>query len=270
MENLPDRSNVYRCDAYTKQELQRCLFTMEELNSPGVLPDITIYSITLHTLRKVRTSAHFKQCFAGCHIDSNDLFLNALFLARNIKYNPKNTRGSTIAFIKKTLYWLLVRFLFRTYRPDFRDGANGWVRAYTVVSFETKGKEGKQQNEVVEIEKLVFKRFEQDKRQDGDPFSLAEPELYKEFKQIAFKVCKSEHLKLMFEAFEQGKGLTKVAVEHDLNYSTLSSLFKRTTRKVANILRARHPQFIKGNCERLWVYGKNRKAFKNGNERKTD
>lgn len=258
MDNRPNRSNVYRCDAYTKQELQRCLLTMDELNSPGVLPDIVIYSITLHTLRKVRTSAHFKQCFAGCHIDSNDIFLNALFLARNIKYNPKMTRGRSMGFIKKTLYWSVIRFLFRTYRPDFRDSNNGWVRAYTVVNFETKGKEEKEQNEVIEVEKLACKRFEQDKREeDGDPFILAEPELYKEFKQIAFEVCKSEHLKLMFDAFESGKGFTKVGVELGLSYSTLSQLFKRTTRKVANILREKHPQFIKGNCERLWVLGKN-------------
>ncbi len=257
MDNWPDRSNIYRCDVYTKQELQRYLLTMEELDSPGVLPDIVIYSITLHTLRKVRTSAHFKQCFADCPVDSNDLFLNALFIARNLKYNPKCTRGRSMGFIKKSLYWYVIRFLFRTYRLDFRDSNNGWVRAYTVVNFETERKKEKQQKEVFEIEDLSCKRFEQDKRQADDLFSLAEPELYKEFKQIAFEVCKSKHLTLMFEAFEQGKGFTKVAVEHGLSYSTLSKLFKTTTCKVSNILRERHPQFIKGDCERLWVYGKN-------------
>lgn len=257
MDNLPNRSNIYRYGVYTKQEIQSCLFTRDDFNLPGVLPDIVIYSITLNVLRKVRASARFEQYFGNCRVDSNDLFLNALFLARNIKYNQKNTRGRSVAFIKKTLYWSVIRFLYRTYRPDIRDSNNGWVCAYTVVNFETKGKEEKEQNEVIEIENLACKRFEQDKRQDGDPFRLAESELYAEFKQIAFEVCKSEYLNLVFEAFEQGKGFTKVAVEHGLSYSTLSQLFKRITRKVANLLREKHPQFIKGNCERLWVLGKN-------------
>lgn len=257
----PNRSNVYGRDIYTRDEITRYKLTMEELETPGELPDITVYSVVLYVLKNVTKSAAFRKVFKGGIfsdktglIDKDDIYFTCLYIARNLQYDKSYNRGKIIRFFKISVKFHLISYLLQTYRPDIKlDNHKGaWQRVknlYTPLDF-TAPDGGLSQGERV-CGAVAFNDYERERRsQEETDFFRACPHMWQEFKTLALELHNSRYTVEIIDAIEHGERMSVIAKKHNVSTSYVSQVFCVITDKVAPILRDRYPGFIQGESRR--------------------
>lgn len=257
----PNRSNVYGREIYTREEITRYKLTMEELETPGELPDITIYSVALYVLKNVTKSAAFRKVFKGGIfsdktglIDKDDIYFTCLYISRNLQYDKSYNRGKIIRFFKISVKYHLIEYLLKTYRPDIKlDNHKGsWQRVkniYTSLDF-TAPDGGLSQGEKV-CGAVAFNDYELERRsQEETDFFRACPHMWQEFKTLALKLHNSRYTVEIIDAIEHGERMSAIAKRHNVSTSYVSQVFCLITDKVAPILRERYPGFIQGESRR--------------------
>lgn len=257
----PNRSNEYGREIYTREEITRYKLTMEELETPGELPDITIYSVALYVLKNVTKSAAFRKIFKGGIfsdktglIDKDDIYFTCLYIARNLKYDKSYNRGKIIRFFKISVKFHLISYLLQTYRPDIKlDNHKGaWQRVknlYTPLDF-TAPDGGLSQGERV-CGAVAQTEYERARRaQDETDFFRACPLIWQDFKTLALELHPSRYTPEIIDALEHGDRMSAIAKRHRVSSSYVSQVLCDITDKVAPILRDRYPGFIQGESRR--------------------